>query len=84
MGPWWVPWHAMGGTVATPAATAATALHGSLKACHGNPHGNPMPTAPRLGLGLRLGLGFHGMPWKMPSKVLPQLVARHATAHRAK
>ena len=26
-----------------------------------NPHGPPMFTAPRLGLGL--GLGFHGMPW---------------------
>ena len=38
------PWHAMGGTMAAPAATArapSTALHGNLTACNGNPHGTP-------------------------------------------
>ena len=60
--PWGVLWHATGGTMATPVATA-TALHGSPTECNGNPHGTPMFTAPRLGSGLGLGLGFHGMSW---------------------
>ena len=59
MARWGVPWHAMGATMATPAATG-TAFRGNLTACHGNPHGPLMPVAPRLGL----GLGFHGMPWR--------------------
>ena len=59
MAPRGVPWHAMGGTIATPVATAS-ALHGNLTACHGNPHGTPTPAAPRLGL----RLGLHGMPWR--------------------
>ena len=59
--PWGLPGHAMGGTMAPPAATT-TALHGNPTECHVNPRGTPMSTAPRLGLGL--GLGFHGMPWR--------------------
>ena len=66
-----ISWHAMGGavvchgmrcTMATPAAIA-TAHHGNLTACHGSSHGTPMSTAPRLGLVLGLGYGFHDMPW---------------------
>ena len=59
MAPGGVPWHAMGGTMATIAATA-TALHGNLTACHEEARGTPMSTARRLGS----GLGFHGMPWR--------------------
>ena len=36
--------------MATPTATATT-LHGNPTTCHGNPHGTPMSTVPRLGLG---------------------------------
>ena len=43
--PWGVLWHATGGTIATPVATA-TALHDNPTECHGNPHGTPMFTAP--------------------------------------
>ena len=40
----------------------ATVLHGNSTACHDNLHGTPMSKAPRLGMGLGLVLGFHGMP----------------------
>ena len=63
--PWEVLWQATGGTMETPAA-AATALHGNPTECHDNPHGTPMFTAPRLGLGMGLGFrsGVHGMRWR--------------------
>ena len=94
MAPWWVPWHAMGGTTATPAA-AATALHRNLTAFLGNPHAIAMSTAPRLGIGLGFGIGSNGMlcigPWKVPwygvedaVEGLPPVVVRHATACREK
>ena len=48
----------------------------------------PHPLGSVLGLGLglllRLGLGVHGTLWKMPRKVVPQVVLRHATACREK
>ena len=37
-------------------------LVGNLAACHGNLHGTPMSTAPRLGLALWLEV--QGMPWR--------------------
>ena len=60
---------------------------GNLTACHGNPHGTPMSTAS----GLRLGLGFHGMPCRSVEgsvedavKCFAAGVKRYATASREK
>ena len=81
--------------MATPLATA-TALHGDPTACHGNPQGTPMPTAPinRLGLpmlGSALVLAVHGMAWKVPWYAVGDAVEglaagepRHDTACREK
>ena len=78
--------------MATPAATAtasSTALHGYLTACHDNPHGTPMSTAPRVTASVRVKVPwyavevrgrFRGMPWKfrgIPGKGLPQVGPRH-------
>ena len=57
--PWGVPWHATGGPMAIPAATP-TGLYCHTTECHGNPHGTPMLTTPRLGFMLE----FHCMPWR--------------------
>ena len=77
--------------MATPAAITS-AVHGNPTENHGHPHGTLKFTAPRLGLGLGLGLGLRsrvpwyavkvrngsgGMLWKIPWKVLPEVVPRH-------
>ena len=45
--PWGMSWHAMGGTMVTPATTATTP-DGDPMACRGNLHGTPMSSAPRV------------------------------------
>ena len=78
MGPLGMPWHAMGRTLATPAANA-TALHGNLTSWHGSPHGTPMSTSPRVRVRVRVWVRvrvpwyaveirgrFRGLPGEMP------------------
>ena len=74
--PWGVPWHAMCCTMAAPAATT-TALHGNPTACQGNPHGTPMPTAPRVRVrvpwyAVKVRGRFRGILWKVLSQVVPR------------
>ena len=49
--PWVVPWKPL-------RQPPRHAMHSNLTACQGNPHGTPVSTTPRL------GLGFQGMSWK--------------------
>ena len=46
MEPWGGAWHAI---ISSAMATATVALHGNLTPCQANPHGTPLPTAPRIG-----------------------------------
>ena len=69
--------------------TPWAALHGNLAACHDNPHGTPMSTAPRVGVrvpwyAVEVRGMFRSRPWKMPWNLLPHVVPRHATACREK
>ena len=63
LAPWRVLWHAMGGAVATPAATVM-GLHVNLTAWYGNPYGTPMSTAPRVRLKVRARVRVRvRVPW---------------------